>query len=147
MKMTPRRFIRWLVALTGEDPEQTLIAATTSPRRHIDITVERHGAAHVAIIQGQGGKSGSSDTGMNMVYLVGEVVRSVNGKEEIEIVTGKFSKSSVFVCSEPCLGHALRELREGDLIVINGEIEGHCVRASKLYKLNKGKTIIRELID
>jgi hypothetical protein len=139
-KTTPTRFIRWLLALTGADPTQTPIP---SMRRPVDITVERNGDTHVAIIsgcQGDGDRNGYGSSKVvgpaNLVYLTGEVVTAAKGREEIEIITEQ-SKRPIRICVGDGLSREhLCRLREGDLIVLTGEIDGDCVRASSLYRLN-----------
>jgi hypothetical protein len=133
-KTTPHRFIRWIVALMGGDPNQIPIPPL---RRPLDITVQRQGDTHVAIIKPQG--NGTQPGGVaytNVVYLIGEVADAVAGKAEIELVTAGSTKS-VRVCAVPQLRELLGALQEGDLVVLIGEVDGPCVRATRLYRLNR----------
>jgi hypothetical protein len=130
---TPSRFIRWLLAQTGADPNQSLPPA----RRPVRITVEKHGDTHVAIIRTNGRYNNEHLVDYtNIVYLIGEVEQVVDGKEEVKIVTDA-TKRLIRVCAAPRLPkQALCRLREGDLIVIVGKLDGECVRATKLHCLN-----------
>ena len=139
-KTTPTRFIRWLLALTGADPNQPI----PPMRRTVDITVEQqNGDTHVVIIrgcQGNGDRNGYDSSRLvghaNLVYLTGEVVTVANEKEEIEIVAEQ-PKRPIRICVGNGLSRDhLCRLREGDLIVLTGEMDGDCVRATSLYRLN-----------
>jgi len=130
MKTTStQRFIRWLLALTGADPNQLQVP---SARKPVDITVQRQGDTHVAIIQGNAQRQART----NVVYVIGEVVQPVDGQPEIMLVTDPH-KPPVRVRGGAGLPDtALRALREGDLIVLIGELHGDYVQASRIHRLN-----------
>jgi hypothetical protein len=129
---TPNRFIRWLIALMGGDPNRTPVPL---PRRHIDITVERQGDTHVAIIKNGNGQPPTVGY-TNVVYLIGEVKKAVDGREEIEIITDS-TKKTVRVYAAAGLHEVLRNLREGDLVMLIGEVEASRVRATRLHRINQ----------
>lgn len=101
------------------------------------ITVEKHGDTHVAIIRANGGYNNEHLVDYtNVVYLIGEVEKVLDGKAEVEIVTDA-TKRSIRICAAPRLPkEALCRLHEGDLIVLVGKLDGECVRATQLHRLN-----------
>jgi hypothetical protein len=133
-KTTPKRFIRWMVALMGGDPN---LIPLPPLRRPIDITVQRQGDLHVAIIkpQSNGTRPGMADD-TNVVYLIGEVADAVAGKAEIALMTDGATKT-VRICAAPHLREILCDLHVGDRVVLIGEVDGACVRATHLYQLDR----------
>ena len=133
---TPNRFIRWLLALTGADPNQTPIPPS---RRSVDITVERNGDTDVAIIKlndRDNNGHGRLVDFANVVYLIGEVHQTVDDEEEINIITDT-NQRLIRVCAAPNLpSKVLHEIHEGDLVVLIGELNGECVQATEIHRLN-----------
>lgn len=125
-KTTHQRFIRWLVALAGGDPNQTVLPPDRAP---VEITVQRHKGLHVAIIQpGRGDES----HGANLVYLTGTVV-SVD-HEGLHLVPTDNYGGSVRVHPIGTATSLLPGLQPGEGVALFGELDGTRVRASALWR-------------
>ncbi len=128
-KTNHQRFIRWLVALAGGDPNQTVLPPDRTP---VKITVQRHNGVHVAIIHpGRGG----GHQGVNLVHLTGTVV-GVDDEGLHLVPTDNHGNGPVRVCPIGASAVLLPSLQPGECVALFGEVDGNRIRAGVLWRIS-----------